>query len=92
MVRGDLDENPVNFAIMWFLYIIQKKNRYYTGITSDLQNRLRQHGNPPILYHEALDNKFQAAKREREIKGWSRRKKEELIAKFNRVSLPRGMK
>ncbi|MHA2219983.1 MAG: GIY-YIG nuclease family protein [Candidatus Hodarchaeales archaeon] len=69
---------------MWYLYIIEKHSKYYTGITSDLQNRLRQHGNPPILYHEALDNKFQAAKREREIKGWFRRKKEDLIANLTR--------
>jgi putative endonuclease len=77
---------------MWYLYIIEKRNKYYTGITSNLQNRLRRHGNPPILYQETFDSKFQAAKREKKIKGWSRRKKEELIAKFNRVSLPRGMK
>jgi predicted GIY-YIG superfamily endonuclease len=40
-----------------------------------------------LLHFEEYGDKFQAAKREREIKGWSRRKKEELIAKFNRVSL-----
>jgi putative endonuclease len=69
---------------MWYLYIIEKRNKYYTGITSNLQNRLRQHGTPLILYQETFDNKFQAAKREREIKGWSRRKKDQLIANFTR--------
>ncbi|GBE06771.1 MAG TPA: GIY-YIG nuclease family protein [Nitrospirae bacterium] len=73
---------------MWYLYIIQKKDRYYTGITTNIENRLRQHGNQPLLYIENHENKFQAAKREREIKGWSKLKKEELIAKFNKVSLP----
>jgi predicted GIY-YIG superfamily endonuclease len=32
-----------------------------------------------LLYSETFDNKFEAAKREREIKGWSRKRKEELI-------------
>ena len=69
---------------MWHLYIIEKSDKYYTGITTDLKNRLRQHGDPELLYKEAFPNKFQAARREREIKGWSRSKKEELIAKFSK--------
>ncbi len=80
----DLDENPEDFATMWYLYIIQKASRYYTGITTDLENRLRQHGNSPLLYRETFKDKFQAAKREKEIKGWSRSKKEQLIAQFKR--------
>ena len=69
---------------MRYLYIIEKHGKYYTGITTDLKNRMRQHGNLPLLYKEAFPDKFQAARREREIKGWSRSKKEELIAKFSR--------
>ncbi|MHC4486141.1 MAG: GIY-YIG nuclease family protein [Planctomycetota bacterium] len=26
---------------MWHLYIIEKSDKYYTGITTDLKNRLR---------------------------------------------------
>lgn len=88
MFQGGLGKNPVNFAIMWYLYIIKKSGKFYTGITSNLQNRLRQHGNPQLLYRETFENKFNAAKREKEIKGWSRHKKDQLIAKFSRVSLP----
>ena len=73
---------------MWYLYIIQKKGRYYTGITTDLKNRIQQHGNPGVLYFETFKDNFKAAKREKEIKGWARRKKKELIAKFSSVSLP----
>jgi len=69
---------------MWYLYVINKNNKYYTGITTDLKNRIRQHGNPPLLYKEIFPDKFQAARREKEIKGWSKAKKEELIAKFNK--------
>ena len=68
---------------MWHLYIIQKKDKYYTGITTDLQNRMRQHGNSPLLYKETFPDKFQAATREEQIKGWSRDKKEKLISKFS---------
>jgi len=69
---------------MWHLYIIQKNNKYYTGITTDLNNRLRQHGNPQLLYTESFTDKFQAAQREKQVKGWSRDKKEKLISKFSR--------
>jgi len=64
--------------VMWHLYIIQKNGRYYTGITTNLPNRLRQHANPELLYEEVFPNKFQAAKREKQIKGFSRYKKEKL--------------
>ncbi|MCH7558822.1 MAG: GIY-YIG nuclease family protein [Planctomycetes bacterium] len=69
---------------MWHLYIIEKSDKYYTGITTDLKNRLRQHGNPPLLYKETFPDKHQAAKREKQIKGFSRAKKGNLIAKFSR--------
>ena len=65
---------------MWYLYIIKEKQKFYTGITTALENRLHQHGNPPLLYKEAFQNKHQAAIRERQIKNWSNVKKQELIA------------
>jgi len=64
---------------MWHLYIIKQREKFYTGITTDLKNRLHQHGNPPLLYKEPFQNKQQAARRERQIKGWSKAKKLELI-------------
>jgi len=63
---------------MWHVYIIEKNDRYYTGITTDLKNRLHQHGNPPLLYKETFPDKLHAVRRE---------KKEKLIAKFSKVSL-----
>jgi len=64
---------------MWYLYIIEKREKYYTGITTDLENRLRQHGKPPLLYKETFQNKHQAARREKQIKGFSKEKKQNLI-------------
>jgi predicted GIY-YIG superfamily endonuclease len=42
---------------------------------------MRQHGQPAPLYHEGPISKTDAFKRERTLKGWSRKKKAELIAK-----------
>jgi predicted GIY-YIG superfamily endonuclease len=66
---------------MWYLYIIKKNARYYTGITTDLKNRLRQHGNPSMLYQEIFSDRFQAAKREKQIKACLVAKKQKLISK-----------
>ena len=65
----------------WWVYIIEKKTGLYVGITTDLENRIRQHGQPILLYYEGPISKAGALKRERTLKGWSRRKKLELVAK-----------
>jgi putative endonuclease len=76
---------------MWVLYILSLDNKYlYTGITNDLENRLRQHKNGQskftkrfkeieLIYTENFETKTEAVKREREIKGWSRKKKIEKL-------------
>lgn len=79
-----------------FLYIVQCRDRsYYTGITSNLERRLYEHNNrirsslqkakvPVMLkYWEVFDNRQEAAKRERIIKGWRREKKEILIGSLH---------
>jgi predicted GIY-YIG superfamily endonuclease len=65
----------------WWVYIVGKKTGLYVGITTDLENRMRQHGQPAPLYYEGPISKADALKRERMLKGWSRKKKLELIAK-----------
>ncbi len=64
---------------------------YYTGSTNDLERRLKEHftgegsnhtkKHPPIrlLYYEEFDRIDDAFKREKQIQGWSRKKKEALI-------------
>jgi len=64
----------------WWIYIVEKKGKLYVGITTDLENRIRQHGNVPLLYQEGPVSKAYALKRERTLKGWSRKKKLDLIA------------
>ena len=69
---------------MWTVYIILKGGKYYTGITTNLIHRLKQHGDVRLLHKEEFADKQQAALRERVIKGFSRAKKTALIAKFSR--------
>ena len=64
----------------WYVYIVDKKGKLYVGITTDLPNRMRQHGVPKPLYQEGPLAKFEALKRERTLKGWSRKKKFSLIS------------
>ena len=64
----------------WWVYIIQKETKLYVGITIDLENRMRQHEHPNSPYVEGPMSKNDALKRERMLKGWTRRKKLELIA------------
>jgi putative endonuclease len=65
---------------MLYVYICSRKGRLYTGITTDLSHRMRQH-QAELLYSETHDDKSQAARREKQIKGWRREKKLALIAK-----------
>ncbi|OQW97739.1 MAG: hypothetical protein BWK74_05850 [Desulfobacteraceae bacterium A6] len=65
----------------WWVYIVEKKMRLCVGITIDLENRMRQHEQPTPLYCEGPISKADALKRERMLRGWSRNKKLQLIAK-----------
>ena len=76
----------------YYVYILECKNSaLYTGITNDVKRRFKEHKkktakytsyNPPvkIVYKEEFPNKSNAAKREAQIKSWTRRKKLALIS------------
>jgi predicted GIY-YIG superfamily endonuclease len=79
---------------MWTLYIARfSKNKLYTGITVDINRRIKQHNNGigakslkgkgpvELVYTEHYLTNNLAAKREREIKSWNREKKLNLITK-----------
>lgn len=65
----------------WYVYIIEKKGKLYVGITTDMENRMSQHGVSKPLYFEGPMQKAEAIKRERNLKGWNRKKKLALISK-----------
>lgn len=75
----------------WYVYILQcEDGAYYTGLTTDLERRLREHRegtthytgyNPPVgvMYVEPFQTKVEAERRETQIKRWSRAKKAALV-------------
>jgi putative endonuclease len=71
---------------MWYVYICDRNGQLYTGITTDLKHRMKQHS-ADLLYCEQFLDRKEAAIREREIKGWRREKKVALITR-SKVSLP----
>jgi putative endonuclease len=70
---------------VWHVYICDRGGQLYTGITTDIPHRMRQHG-AELLYSEEHPDKHAAARREKEIKGWGRARKLALIR--GEVSLP----
>lgn len=82
---------------LYFVYIMTNKYNkvLYTGITSQLKKRVYQHKNKlvegfskkynvnKLVYFERFERAEQAIKREKQIKNLVRRKKIELINKFN---------
>jgi len=77
------------------VYILRfSDNNLYIGQTNDLDNRLKSHinkttkaakfakdhGNFKIVYREECNSRVGAMRREKQLKGWTRDKKEALIS------------
>ncbi len=75
-----------------YMYILKcNDDSYYTGSTKDLNRRLEQHQNGEganhtkkrlpveLVYFEEFDRIDEAFYREKQVQGWSRKKKEALI-------------
>jgi predicted GIY-YIG superfamily endonuclease len=65
----------------WYVYIVDKKGNLYVGITTDLLNRMRQHGVVKPVYQEGPLDKSEALKSKRTLKGCRKEKKLALIDK-----------
>ena len=80
-----------------YVYPLANKhnNVLYTGVTSDLIRRVYEHKNKLVkgftqkynvdrlVYYEACANIVVAIEREKQIKAWSRKKKDDLINALN---------
>ena len=82
---------------MYYVYMITNWNNkvLYTGVTNNLERRIFEHKNKIIkgftskyninklVYFDYTDNINSAIAREKQIKGWTRKKKNELIEEMN---------
>ena len=83
----------MKLAHNYFVYIVQCKDGfYYTGITNKLERRINQHNEGrdvfaftykrrmvTLKYYERVTDVKKAIAREKQLKGWSRAKKEALF-------------
>ncbi len=83
----------------YYIYIVTNKNKsvLYIGVTNNLKERLYYHQNPEpfskhftakykcfhLIYYEHYNDIETAINREKQLKGWLRSKKEDLISSFN---------
>jgi len=81
----------------YFVYILSNARRtvLYTGVTNDLRRRIQEHRDGTadgftkrynihdLVYFEAYCNINDAIAREKQIKSWSRNRKDELVASVN---------
>jgi putative endonuclease len=80
----------------YFVYILASKSRtLYVGVTNDLQRRLYEHKHKlglgftskyninRLVYYERTEDVNAAIAREKELKGWLRARKIELIESIN---------
>jgi putative endonuclease len=81
----------------YWVYILTNQNHtvLYIGITSELKQRIYQHKNKltkgftekynveKLIYFEETTDPMSAIEREKQLKGWTRKKKENLIKRMN---------
>ena len=79
---------------MYYLYILESilTKRYYVGCTNNIQKRLIEHNSGKsrytktalpwkLIYQECYNNLAEARNREKQIKGWKKRKAIEALLK-----------
>ena len=82
---------------MYFVYILSNwdDSVLYIGVTSDLKRRLYEHRNHlvdgftarynvhKLVYFESTSSRYEAISREKQIKSWKRKRKNELVESMN---------
>jgi putative endonuclease len=89
-------EGQTNIEQPWYFYIVKcRDDSLYSGITNSIEQRVKEHnagkgakytlGRRPVqlVYSEKHANSSEARKREYQVKGWTRVKKEQLIDGFS---------
>ena len=88
-----IEINRYGESLKGYMYILQcKDNSYYVGSTTDLSRRIEQHNAGEgaeytkrrlpvkLVYFEECGDIKTAFLREKQVQGWSRKKREALIA------------
>jgi putative endonuclease len=89
----------MGYEMTYYTYIMTNKMNtvLYVGVTNDIERRSFEHKSgiggtftsryncKKLVYYEEFDSVNDAIDREKELKGWSRKKKEILINKDNRL-------
>jgi putative endonuclease len=95
---GALRERKMSMGYMYILECCDSS--YYTGSTKNLEKRIWEHQNMlganhtkkrqpvKLMYFEEFDRIDDAFHREKQVQGWSRKKKQALITK-NHINLKR---
>jgi len=93
VIEATLNKNMMKSGYMYILLCAD--GTYYTGSTTDMELRLQQHQNGEganftskrlpveLLYFEFFQNVAEAFYREKQVQGWSRKKKEALMSGFS---------
>ena len=84
--------------MQYYVYILTNKmgNVLYTGVTNDLIKRVYEHKNhldkgsftarynvEKLVYYEMTSDVESAIEREKQIKGWNRKRKNKLVESMN---------
>ncbi|KKS12900.1 MAG: Excinuclease ABC subunit C [Candidatus Daviesbacteria bacterium GW2011_GWB1_41_5] len=81
--------------MLYYVYILtNKSNTLYVGVTNNLQRRLYEHTTRKnhftskyninkLIYYEEFAEALDAIRAEKKIKGWTRKKKIDLIKTIN---------
>ena len=81
----------------YYVYMLTNKSNtvLYTGVTNDLLRRVYEHRNHlvdgftskyntcKLVYYDITDDVRSAIEREKQLKGWTRTRKDELINSLN---------
>ena len=83
---------------MYYVYILANVTGtvVYTGVTNDIVRRVyeHKHNNDPnsftakysvhkLVYYESTSGRYEAISREKQIKSWNRKRKNELVESMN---------
>ncbi len=96
--RNEMEGRVEANFMPYFVYILEcNNNSFYTGITSDIDRRMKEHFSgkgckytaafkaKKMRYVEEHYTRSRAAKREAQIKGWTRTKKLALIKGYKSI-------